>query len=124
MDEAGKYGQVWTVENATVRFTDGLKYAEENEDCLSLYDAIYETGIPYSTYFYLADRHDCLDSIKQDTQRAITKRVNRGAIKGKFNAAASIWRMKQNGEKDQTTVNQNISGKLDGDHKVIFEDYE
>lgn len=111
-EKNNKYAQQWTIENAKPYFEDALEYAETNEDCLCLQDAIYNSGIPYSTFYYLADNHDDLEKIKNDIQQAIIRRVNKNALSKKesSSAAASIWRMKQLGEKDQQYIEQTNKG--------------
>jgi hypothetical protein len=107
--EAGnKYAQEWNVENALPRFEDALKYAEDDDECLCLQDAIYQSGIPCSTFYYLSENHTVLETIKQDIHSAVIRRVNRLALARKeaVSPAAAIWRMKQLGEKDQQYIDQ------------------
>lgn len=106
-----KYAQEWTLENALPRFEDALKYAKVDDDCLCLQDAIFKTGIPSRTFYYLAQNHDVLQTIKQDIHDIIVSRVNRLALKDQAPAAPAIWRMKQLGEKDEQTVNSNVASK-------------
>jgi hypothetical protein len=111
--KGNQYAREWTIENSLPRFHDALKYAEESNDCLCLQDAIFQTGIPYCQFYQLAKDQQVLNSIKEDIQNAITKRINKNALKGDFSAAAAIWRMKQLGEKDQQFIEQKteLSGK-------------
>lgn len=104
-----KYSQIWTLENAMPRFIDSLEFAEQSEDCLCLQDAIHQTGIPYTTYYQLSRNHKDLHAIKQDTMNEIIRRINKGGLLNKMNPASAIWRMKQLGEKDESTVNQSIN---------------
>lgn len=109
--KGNKYTQKYTEEKAYDLFIKGLEYAETDTECLSLADAIKHTTIPYSTYDYLAEKYEVLGLIKKDTKTEITRRINSNALKGKFNATSSIWRMKQLGELDKTevtNVNHNI----------------
>lgn len=96
-----KYAQKYSEEDATELFIKGLEYAEQNNDCLSLHDAIKQTSIPYSTYDYLAEKHEVLGRIKKDTMIEVLRRINKGALKGDYQPTSSIWRMKQLGEKDE-----------------------
>jgi hypothetical protein len=48
----------------------------------------------------LIDKFPVFESIKKDIADIIIARINKNALKGDFNPAASIWRMKQLGEKD------------------------
>lgn len=109
-EKGNKHAQEWTLENAEPRFKDALKFAEESDECLCLQDAIFETGIPYSTFYYLADNQPVLEAIKKDIQQAIIKRINRNALWDNFEASPAIWRMKQLGEKDQQYIDQNVTG--------------
>lgn len=112
-EKGNKAAQEWSLENATERFEDSLEFAEEDEKCLSLQDAIYYSGIPYSTFDYLADTHTVLGTIKNNIRQAIIRRINRNALdKNEASpAAASIWRMKQLGEKDQQYIEQETNVK-------------
>lgn len=107
-----KINQEWTLENAGPRFQDALQYAEKNENCLCLQDAIYYSAIPYTTFYYLADNHDMLNSLKSDIMNAIIRRINRLALTNRAAAAAAIWRMKQLGEIDMQNINQFNSSNI------------
>lgn len=131
-EQGNKYAQKYELDEAIDLFIIGLEYAESNEECLSLADAIKQTTIPYSTYDYLAEKHDVLGHIKNDTKTEVTRRINKEALKGNFNATSSIWRMKQLGEKDVSEVkNTNVDLNLTEDevreykkqHKDLLDDY-
>lgn len=100
------YAQEWTLENALPRFEDALKYASENDDCLCLQDAIAQTGIPYSTFDYLAENQEVLGTIKKSIKAEVIRRINRLAMKDQAPASPAIWRMKQLGERDEQHINQ------------------
>jgi hypothetical protein len=105
-EKGNQYAREWTIENALPRFEDALQFAEENETCLCLQDAIYHSGIAYSTFDQLAVDQQVLGIIKKNIKAAIIRRINRNAL-DKMTAApsaASIWRMKQLGEKDEQHV--------------------
>lgn len=101
-----KYAQQWTEENALPRFEDALKYATEDDDCLCMQDAVAQTGIPITTFYYLVENHKVLKSIKDDIAAQIVRRVNKGAIRDQMAASPAIWRMKQLGERDQQYLEQ------------------
>lgn len=106
-EKGNKYAQEWTLENALPRFEDALKYAEENEECLCLQDAIFQSGIPSRTFYQLSKDQIVLQTIKEDIAEAIIRRVNRDAL-NKFTASPAspaIWRMKQLGERDEQHIN-------------------
>lgn len=107
-----KYAQQWNLENAKPRFEDALKYAVENDDCLCLQDAIFQTGIPSRTFYYLADNEPVLQIIKDDIHEAIIRRVNCLALRDHAPASPAIWRMKQLGEKDQQFIDQHNTGTI------------
>jgi NAD(P)H-dependent flavin oxidoreductase YrpB (nitropropane dioxygenase family) len=117
-----KYAQEWTEENAQPRFIDALKFAQKNDTCLCLQDAIIESGIPSRTFYYLSNNHEVLQTIKQDIHDVIVSRVNRLALDrvSACPAAPAIWRMKQLGEKDETTV----TTKGSVTNKIIVSDAE
>lgn len=110
-EKGNKLAQEWTLENALPRFEDALEYAETNDECLCLQDAIYYSAIPYTTFYYLSDNHDVLNDIKKQMNQAVIRRVNRLAMKDIAPASAAIWRMKQLGERDEQHINQNVTGK-------------
>jgi hypothetical protein len=103
-EKGNKTAQEWTLENAKPRFDDALEFAENDQTCLCLQDAIYFSGIPYTTFYYLSNNEDVLNAIKQNIMNAVTRRINRLALKDQAPAAPAIWRMKQLGEKDEQTV--------------------
>lgn len=99
-----KYAQQWTLENAQPRFEDALKFAQENENCLCLQDAIIYSGIPNRTFLYLTENHEVLRTIKQDLRDVIISRVNRLALRDQAPASPAIFRMKNLGEIDEQHV--------------------
>lgn len=119
-DLRNKYAQQWTIENAQPRFEDALEYAANNEDCLSLQDAKFQSGIPSRTFDYLVNNHDVLRLIKQDIMDHIISRVNRLAIKDQAPASPAIWRMKQLGERDE----QHISNTNNSKHEIVVSSNE
>lgn len=115
-----KYAQKWTKDEAYPLFIKGLKYAQKSTLCLHLADAINQTGIPYSTYDYLAEKHKVLGTIKKDTKIEVLRRVNKGTMEGDYTPAAGIWRMKQLGETDR--VDQNITHRGGDEIKISIVD--
>lgn len=100
-----KYAQEWTLENALPRFQDALDFARKSADCLCMQDAVAETGIPITTFYYLVNTQEVLKSIKEDIQAEIIRRVNKKALDQTYAASPAIWRMKQLGEKDEQHIN-------------------
>lgn len=112
-EKGNKANQEWTLENALPRFKDALKYATEDEECLCMQDAVFITGIPTTTFYYLIDNHDELKSIKQDINDQIIRRINKHALQNKFASSPAIWRMKQLGERDEQHINTNQTSKTE-----------
>jgi hypothetical protein len=111
------YAQVYDMEELTALFLKGLEYAQKTKDCLCLADAIHHTGIPYSTYDWQAEKHAVLGQIKKDTMVEVTRRINKGGLMGDYNPTASIWRMKQLGERDEkyqdvTTKGEKVESQI------------
>lgn len=103
--KGNKYASEWTLENALPRFEDALKFALDDErNCLCMQEAIMYSGIPSSTFYQLTKDEQVLESIKKQINDAIIIRVNKGAITGKYKETASIFRMKQLGERDKTEI--------------------
>lgn len=119
-EKENKYAQEWTLENAQPRFEDALEYATTDESCLCLQDAIFKSGIPSRTFYYLSGNHIVLQTIKEDIHNRIISRINKNALDRVLPSPASpsIWRMKQLGEKDEQHIKQ--TGTME--QKVIVTD--
>ncbi len=101
----------WSIEDAKELFLKALKYANDDDDCLCIQDAIYYIKLPSSTFYNLIKRFSELEYIKKDIDLAVIRKINKGGLKGKFNPALSIWRMKQLGEKDEQKTDITTNGK-------------
>ena len=99
----------WSLEKAEELFNKAYEYALTNKDCLCVEDAIYHSGMPYSTFYDLAKKNAVLENIKKDIARAILRRINKKGLQGDFNPAMSIWRLKQLGEQDKQVIEQNTT---------------
>jgi len=104
-EKGNKHAQEWTLENALPRFEDALEYAETNEECLCLQDAIHYSAIPYTTFYYLAENQPVLNAIKQQVMQAVIRRINRLALKDLAPSSPAIFRMKNLGERDEQHIN-------------------
>jgi hypothetical protein len=102
-----RYNQVYNLEQATELFLNMLEYAK-TDDCLCIQDAVLNENLPISTFYSLIKQHKDLEDIKKDIDAAIISKVNKGGLTGDFNPTASIWRMKQLGERDERDINSNI----------------
>ncbi len=94
------------------------KVAKENpNDFLSMADIVLyakdELGVPSRTFYYLVEKFPVLQSLKEDLNLLLIARVNKKALFSDYNATASIWRMKQLGEKDLSSVNMDHTTKGD-----------
>jgi len=101
----------WDIQTAEDLFNKALDFALTDDECLCVEDAIYHSGIPFSTFYDLAKKNTVLESIKKDINRAILRRVNKKGLNGEFNPAMSIWRLKQLGEVDQSKTDITSNGK-------------
>ena len=101
----------WSIEDAKELFLKALKYANDDNDCLCIQDAIYHIKLPSSTFYNLIKRFSELEYIKRDINDSIIRRINKGALKTTFNTTASIWRMKQLGESETINTDVTSNGK-------------
>lgn len=95
-----KEAEKWTEEDARIIIEQMRTNTVEDSKILCLQDAIHSVGLYRSGMDYLTDKFPVFGNIKKDIQEIITARVNAKALNSEFNATASIWRMKQCGEKD------------------------
>lgn len=82
-----------------------------DSNILSFQDACFSVGWRPSKIAYWTKKLHVFELFKGDIQDAIISRINKGALKTDFNATASIWRMKQLGEKDQQYQNVDANVK-------------
>jgi len=121
--EGNKAHEKWTHEEALNIFNEMLTFAMDDELVVSVQQAYIEYGIPSTTYYYLLDKFPELASIKKGINDIIIARVNKGAINNEMNPTASIWRMKQLGEKDtQYQENKNTNNTNLNINPVEWED--
>ena len=104
-----KDAEKWTEEEAVKLFLTIRDFAMK-DDVNSLQDAILRAGYFSSGFYYLLDKFPVLEPIKKDCQDILIAGVNQKALEGNFNATASIWRMKQCGEKDESAINHQNNG--------------
>ena len=89
------------------KFREMLENAKNNEDVLSFQDACASINWRDSKCNYWASKLPVFATLKKDIQDTIVRRINKKTLKGDYNPTASIWRMKQLGEKD--TQHQEIN---------------
>ena len=83
------------------KFLQMLNNAKTDNDILSFQDACLSIGWRSSKVDYWVNKIPVFETLKKDIQNIIVSRINRGALKGDYQPASSIWRQKQLGEKDQ-----------------------
>lgn len=129
-DKRGKYiignraNQLMSVEEWTEKFIEMYEWLiEPDNEALSITDIYTHFKIGKTTFMKVArDNEDCKE-IRELMHSYIISVMNKKALIGEYQAAPAIWRMKQCGEEDKSTVNQKMSGGVATAHRVIFEDY-
>lgn len=115
----------WTEEEVRALFERMLLNARNNDDILCIQDAIMSVDLYMSSVNYLVEKFPVFESLKADINNVIISRINKGALTGQFNPTASIWRMKQSGEKDSSDINhQNNGGKFEQPRIVFKKSYD
>lgn len=113
-----------TDEEWEVKFREMAEYATADENGITSVQAIrVKFEIPKSTYYYKVENFPYLKAIHEFILDVIIARVDGKAMTGEAPPAAAIWRMKQCGEVDSSTVNQHHSGGVAEKHVVEFHDY-
>lgn len=103
-EEGNKAAEKWKESECADIFQDILTRAMSDQDVLSMDDvmllALTEHKMPFSTFKYLVKKFPVLANKKEAILAVIRSRINKHALKGDYNATASIWRFKQLGERD------------------------
>ena len=118
--EGNKYAQKHTLEEWTKMFEQVYEGAISGKYD-SLQRAWIENDIRPTTVKYLVNRHEVLSNIKEDIANAIVATVNTKALEGDFQPTASIWRMKQLGEKDQQYQQTDVTTNGESINKIPYE---
>jgi len=84
---------------------------DEEQDILSIQDAIASVGLYRSSVDYLVNKFPVFGNLKKDLQDIIIARINKGALKGDYVPTPAIFRMKQLGEIDGQEINHKNNGK-------------
>lgn len=90
------------------KFKEMLENAKNDPEILCFQDACASIGWRDSKVDYWVKKIPTFETLKRDIQNAIIRRVNKGALKGNFNATSAIWREKQLGETDVQQIEQNV----------------
>lgn len=100
--------EVYSLDTCLDIFDRMAQYALNDEhEALSVQEVIlaFSNEIPYRTAYDQLRRFPAeLQPLKAIIDAAIVARVNKGAIKGNYNATSSIWRCKQLGETDRQEI--------------------
>ena len=103
------------------KFQEIYQNAIIDKEVLSWQQACLSIGWRVTKCDYWAEKISVFGTLKKEIMKIVASRVNSGAIKGDFNPAASIWRMKQCGEVD--TTNKNIDVTTKGDKLPAAENF-
>jgi hypothetical protein len=87
-----------------------LENALNDKNLLDWGGACRSAGWRHTKCDYWADTRPDFGTIKKEVKSILVSRLNKGALEGDYQPAASIWRMKQLGEVDSKDINQNVSG--------------
>jgi len=110
--EGNKDAEKWTKDNVTELLTEMYNNADTDNNILCFSDACKSVGYRDSHIDYLIKKFPVFEDFKRDIQKAVVRRINKGAILGDFNPTSCIWRMKQLGEVDQSNQNINMTGNI------------
>lgn len=116
-----KEAEKWTEEEARVIIEQMRANATDDSKILCLQDATHSVQLYSSGLNYLLDKFPVFEAIKKDIQSIVTSRVNAKALTGEFNATASIWRMKQCGEKDVVETKNETTQTIVWDEVKTYE---
>ena len=117
--KGNKHNEKYTLESELPIFEDLLRRAKEGE-FLCIQEAVMLSKYPRHVFYYLCERFVDLDNIKKDINDCIITVINRKALNNQMNSTASIWRMKQLGEKDQSHQDITTQGGKIKDEKTVI----
>jgi len=100
------------------KFNQMLDNAKNDENILCWQDAVKSIGWRHSKVDYWINKLPVFGNLKKDIQQEIISRVNKKALINKFNSTASIWRMKQLGEKETQYQNLDHTTKGESINKI------
>lgn len=105
-----KEAEKWEEEDVRLIIEQMRFNATNDSKILCLQDAIHSVNLYSSAMTYFMEKFPVFANIKKDIQDVIVSRVNAKALNNEFNPTASIWRMKQCGEKDESAVDHKNNG--------------
>lgn len=103
------------------KFSEMIFNTKNNDDILCWQDACASIDWRDSKVNYWCNKIPVFANLKNDIQNIIISRINKNALNNKFNSTASIWRMKQLGEKDKQEIENSGSLEL---KTIKFKKYE
>ena len=113
-----KHNEKYTLEKELPIFEKLIERAKEGE-FLCIQEAVMLSPYSRQAFYYLCEKFIDLDTIKKELNDIIISIVNRKALTNQMNSTASIWRMKQLGEKDQQYQDHTSKGEKMQDKTVI-----
>lgn len=116
--EGNNYNEKYTLEKELPVFQDLLEKTQ-NGDFLSIQEVVMKSKYSRQIFYYLCERFQDLDTIRKEISESIIAVVSRGSLENKYNASASIWRMKQLGEKDTQHQDHTTKGEKLQDKTII-----
>ena len=116
--KGNKHNEKYTLESELPIFEELLERAEAGE-FLCIQEAVMLSPYSRQAFYYLCERFVDLDNIKKELNDIIICIINRKALNNEANSTASIWRMKQLGEKDQQYQDHTSKGEKMQDKTVI-----
>jgi hypothetical protein len=103
LKKGSKLHQKYELKDLIVVFEELAQKCIEGE-YLSMQECQMHSGLPHRTFYDVVTKYPELEDSKKQMNDAIIANVNRMALNNKFNPTASIWRMKNLGEKDRSEV--------------------
>lgn len=104
------------------KFSEMIENTKNDNNILCFQDACHSVNWRCSKVNYWCDKIPTFATLKSDIQNIIVSRINKGALDNDFNSTASIWRMKQLGERDEKYQEQHINVKESKPERLSFED--
>lgn len=102
------------------KFNQMLENAKNDDEILCFQDACMSVGWRSSKVAYWTAKLPVFENLKKEISAIITARINKNALRGDFNATASIWRMKMLGESEVNTINHQNNGGSFEPPKISF----
>jgi len=105
-----KAAEKWTEEEVYKLFEEMYVNVSEDDEILCFSDACLSVGYRDSHVDYFITKFPVFEIHKKDVKKRIVSRINKEALQNNYNPTASIWRMKQLGERDEKYIDQTTQG--------------